>query len=119
MAKLSDGPLTRIGAAAHSVRALTRSELDEFASATVGRHVHAHVSEQPAENAACVAFHGLTPTELLADLGLLDERFTAVHATISTCMAGRARQYVPVPQRNATWLMALGRFAGWPMRGSP
>ncbi|MBP6996124.1 MAG: formimidoylglutamate deiminase [Phycicoccus sp.] len=81
VAKLSDGPLTRIGAAAHSVRALTRSELDEFASATVGRHVHAHVSEQPAENAACVAFHGLTPTELLADLGLLDERFTAVHAT--------------------------------------
>ena len=81
IAKLSDGPLTRIGAAAHSVRALTRVELDEFAQATVGRTVHAHVSEQPAENAAALAFHGLTPTELLADLGLLDERFTAVHAT--------------------------------------
>jgi formimidoylglutamate deiminase len=39
-----------------------------------------HVAEQPAEVAACLDEHGRTPVRLLADEGLLDERFTAVHA---------------------------------------
>jgi cytosine/adenosine deaminase-related metal-dependent hydrolase len=43
--------------------------------------LHAHLSEQPAENAACLAAYGVTPTELLADLGVLGPRFVAVHAT--------------------------------------
>ncbi len=81
VADLRDGPRVWIGAAAHSVRALTTRQLDEFAEATVGRVVHAHVSEQPAENLAVQAFHGRTPTELLGQAGLLDENFTAVHAT--------------------------------------
>lgn len=75
------GPLTRVGAAAHSVRALSWRQLDEFAQATEGLVVHAHVSEQPAENAAVHAFTGRTPTELLGEVGLLDEAFTSVHAT--------------------------------------
>lgn len=81
VAALEEGPTLRIGAAAHSVRALTTTELDAFAEATVGKVVHAHVSEQPAENLAVQAFHGRTPTELLGGAGLLDESFTAVHAT--------------------------------------
>ncbi len=40
-----------------------------------------HLSEQPAENEACLAFHGLTPTGLLAEYGVLGPRTTAVHAT--------------------------------------
>jgi cytosine/adenosine deaminase-related metal-dependent hydrolase len=40
-----------------------------------------HLSEQPAENEACQAFHGCTPTRLLADRGLLGTDTTAVHAT--------------------------------------
>jgi cytosine/adenosine deaminase-related metal-dependent hydrolase len=40
-----------------------------------------HLSEQPAENAACLAAHGLTPTGLLAAEGLLGPATTAVHAT--------------------------------------
>ena len=40
-----------------------------------------HLSEQPAENAACLAAHGRTPTGLLAAEGLLGPRPTAVHAT--------------------------------------
>jgi formiminoglutamate deiminase len=43
--------------------------------------LHAHVSEQPAENEACLAAYGRTPTELLADAGALSDRFTAVHVT--------------------------------------
>jgi cytosine/adenosine deaminase-related metal-dependent hydrolase len=43
--------------------------------------LHAHVSEQPAENEACLAEHGATPTAVLADAGAVSERFTAVHAT--------------------------------------
>ena len=43
--------------------------------------LHAHVSEQPAENQACLAAHGLTPTGVLNGAGALGPRFTAVHAT--------------------------------------
>jgi formiminoglutamate deiminase len=73
----------RLGAAIHSVRA------GDPASARVvaelaherGWPLHAHVSEQPAENEATLERHGLTPTALLADLGALSPSFTAVHAT--------------------------------------
>lgn len=40
-----------------------------------------HVSEQPAENAACVAAFGVTPVRLLAAENVLGESTTAVHAT--------------------------------------
>jgi formiminoglutamate deiminase len=72
-----------VGAAIHSVRAV-----DPDSAATVaswaregGRPLHAHVSEQPAENEACVEAYGRTPTALLADAGALGPDFTAVHAT--------------------------------------
>lgn len=75
-----------IGVAAHSVRALTPSELGEFAHAAPqlwqGQGAtHIHLSEQPAENDATLAHFGRTPTQLLADAGLLDAGLTAVHAT--------------------------------------
>lgn len=40
-----------------------------------------HLSEQPAENEACQAFYGCSPTELLAAAGVLGPASTAVHAT--------------------------------------
>ncbi|MGZ3142545.1 amidohydrolase family protein [Lentzea chajnantorensis] len=43
--------------------------------------LHVHLSEQPAENEACLAAYGLTPTALLAEAGALGPRTTAVHAT--------------------------------------
>ena len=43
--------------------------------------LHAHVSEQPAENEACLEVYGATPVELFHFEGALPERFTAVHAT--------------------------------------
>ncbi|MEO6411267.1 MAG: formimidoylglutamate deiminase [Pedococcus sp.] len=81
VAALTPDPTTRIGAAVHSVRAMPRDDLRAMAEVTRGRTVHAHVSEQPAENLATQMFYGATPTELLHEAGLLGERFSAVHAT--------------------------------------
>ena len=81
VAALRDGPGLRIGVAAHSVRAVPRAALRTVAVVAAGRPLHVHLSEQPAENAACLAAHGRTPTGLLADEGLLGPATTAVHAT--------------------------------------
>jgi len=71
----------RIGAAIHSVRAVPRAALATVRAVAGDRPLHAHVSEQPAENEACEAFYGCSPTELLADEGVLGPMMTAVHAT--------------------------------------
>jgi formiminoglutamate deiminase len=80
------GPHARTGAAIHSVRAVGPAECATVATWTGQRSIplHAHVSEQPAENEACEAAHGLTPTGVLAAAGALNERFTAVHFTHSS-----------------------------------
>lgn len=80
-AALSDDDNTRIGAAIHSVRAMARGEMDDVLAASEGQPVHAHVSEQPAENEACEAFYGRSPVALLGEAGALTPRFSAVHAT--------------------------------------
>ena len=41
---------------------------------------HVHVSETRRENEDCIAEHGLTPTELLEDLDVLDRRAVLAHA---------------------------------------
>jgi formimidoylglutamate deiminase len=76
-------PLVSVGIAPHSVRAVPRDwlrPLHEHASAH-DMPLHMHAAEQPAEVEACVAAFGVRPVELLHEDGLLDERFTAVHAT--------------------------------------
>jgi len=70
----------RVGIAAHSVRALDRPYLESLAALDDGL-LHAHVSEQPAEVAQCLAEHGMRPVQLLAELGLLSPHFVGVHAT--------------------------------------
>jgi formiminoglutamate deiminase len=76
----------RIGAAIHSVRAVSPAEAETVAgwARERGAPLHAHVSEQPAENAATIAAYGRTPTEVLAEAGALDELFTAIHVTHPT-----------------------------------
>jgi formiminoglutamate deiminase len=81
VAMLTADPNTRIGVAAHSVRAVPREALKTVRESAGDRPLHAHVSEQPAENDACLAHYGRTPVELLADEGLLGPRTTAVHVT--------------------------------------
>ena len=78
-----EGAHARVGVAAHSVRAVPLEELPEVVGfADAGRlPLHVHVSEQPAENAACLAAYGRTPTRVLAEAGALTERTSLVHAT--------------------------------------
>ncbi len=71
----------RVGAAIHSVRAVPREQLKVVVEAAAGKPLHVHLSEQVAENDACLAATGLTPTQLLAEAGALGPRTTAVHAT--------------------------------------
>ncbi|MTD13005.1 formimidoylglutamate deiminase [Nakamurella sp. YIM 132087] len=71
----------RSGVAIHSVRAVPPTDLGAVAAAAGDRVVHVHLSEQPAENDACLAATGRTPTGLLADAGVLSPRLAAVHAT--------------------------------------
>ena len=72
----------RIGAAVHSVRAVAEEDgYAAVAEAAAGLPLHVHLSEQPAENAACLAVYGRTPARLLADHGFWGPNSTAVHAT--------------------------------------
>ena len=47
----------------------------------LGAPLHAHLSEQPAENEACLAAYGATPARVLDGAGALGPRSTMVHAT--------------------------------------
>ncbi|GHF63919.1 formimidoylglutamate deiminase [Streptomyces mashuensis] len=77
------GDHARLGAAVHSVRAVPAGQLAGVAAWAEERQapLHVHLSEQTAENDACHAAHGCTPTRLLADHGVLGPRTSAVHAT--------------------------------------
>jgi len=68
-----------VGLAPHSVRAVPEAGLRDLSA--WGGVVHCHVSEQPAENEACVAAYGRSPLGVLHDAGLVGEGFTAVHLT--------------------------------------
>jgi formiminoglutamate deiminase len=78
---LRPSPGMRVGAAIHSVRAVPRESIGAVVRAAEGLPLHVHLSEQPAENDACLGFYGVTPTGLLDDEGALGPRTTAVHAT--------------------------------------
>ena len=73
----------RIGAAIHSVRAVPARELATVARWAEERRapLHVHLSEQTAENDACRTAHDCTPTQLLAEHGVLGPRTTGVHNT--------------------------------------
>ena len=107
----NDAPHARVGAAIHSVRAVdpTAAAAVVAAANVWSVPLHAHVSEQPAENEACAAAYGRTPTDLLASVGALDASggFTAVHAThlgdADMAAYGRARTtccFCPTTERD-------------------
>lgn len=74
--------LVTLGAAIHSVRAVSREDLAVLsAGLPADVPLHAHVSEQPGENDASMEAYGLTPLGLFAEHGLVSSRFSAVHAT--------------------------------------
>ncbi|MEV6411129.1 formimidoylglutamate deiminase [Kribbella sp. NPDC051718] len=70
-----------IGAAAHSVRGVPDDQLTAVADTLPRAPLHVHLSEQVAENEACLAAYGRTPSQLLDESGFLGPRTSAVHAT--------------------------------------
>jgi formiminoglutamate deiminase len=79
------GPLDRprLGVAIHSVRAVPLAAMGTVValSRTNDWPLHVHLSEQRAENEACLKETGLTPTDLLGTAGAWSRSATAVHAT--------------------------------------
>jgi formimidoylglutamate deiminase len=71
-----------VGVAPHSVRAVPLDYLCDVASYAQSNHlpVHIHVAEQPAEVEACLGEYGRRPIELLDQHGILNSRFTGIHA---------------------------------------
>ena len=89
--------------------------------------LHVHLSEQVAENDACLAAYGVTPTRLLHDEGLLGPRHHGRARHPPDRRRHRAarqhrhqRLHQPRPP-SATSPTASGRRGGWPRRaaGSP
>ena len=74
--------LAWVGVAPHSIRAVPLDYLlkvSEYARAN-DLPLHMHVAEQPAEVEASIREYGCRPVELLHREGLLDSRFTTIHA---------------------------------------
>lgn len=80
---IATGEGQRVGAAIHSVRAVDPDSMGVVAAWTAdrGAPLHAHVSEQIGENDACHERFAVSPLALLARVGAITDRFTAVHAT--------------------------------------
>ncbi len=81
--RYSDDAGVVVGAAVHSVRAVPRDEIGTVAE-WAARHeapLHVHLSEQVAENTACVEAYGVTPARLLHESSALGPRTSAAHAT--------------------------------------
>jgi formiminoglutamate deiminase len=81
MAAIGASDHARVGAAVHSVRAVPRDQLTSVVEAAAGRPLHVHLSEQVGENDACVRAYAATPTQVLAEAGVLGPLTSAVHAT--------------------------------------
>ena len=75
-------PHAKAGAAIHSVRAVPRDQMHAVVAWAhrCGAPLHAHMSEQQAENDACQALYGVSPSRLLYDEDVLGPRTTVVHA---------------------------------------
>ncbi|MEU6718189.1 formimidoylglutamate deiminase [Nonomuraea sp. NPDC046802] len=99
-AAYSGQPDVEIGAAIHSVRAVPPEQMPVVADYSHHNAVplHAHVSEQRAENAACVERYAATPVQVLHERGALGPRSTAVHAThltdVDVELLGQSRTYI-------------------------
>jgi formiminoglutamate deiminase len=95
-----DAPDVLIGAAIHSVRAVPVEQISTVAKAAEqwSAPLHVHLSEQRAENDACLAAYHRTPAQLLEQHGALGPRTSVVHAThlsqVDIDLLGEARTHV-------------------------
>jgi formiminoglutamate deiminase len=119
-------PHARAGAAIHSVRAVPPGQLPPVVawSHAHAAPLHAHLSEQPAENEACLAAYGATPAAVLDDAGALGPRSTLVHATHVTSrdieLIGGSRSCACLcPSTEAFLADGIGPAAALAAAGSP
>lgn len=98
-----------VGVAPHSIRAVPLDYLCDVVRYARSNHLplHMHVAEQPAEVEACLGEYGQRPVELLDRHGILDSRFTGIHAIHITPeeagYLGKAKTHVcacPTSERN-------------------
>ncbi len=78
--RLQPSETARIGAAIHSVRAMTPAQIAELTQLISGGPLHVHLAEQLAERDSALATFGASPTKILADAGALTPRTTCVHS---------------------------------------
>jgi formimidoylglutamate deiminase len=106
---LSRSGMAWVCVAPHSVRAVPLDYLLKVVAYARAENlpVHMHVAEQPGEIEQCLEEHGFRPIELLDRHGVLDERFTGIHAIhineSEVACLGPARAHVcacPTSERN-------------------
>ncbi|UPO77079.1 formimidoylglutamate deiminase [Arthrobacter sp. Helios] len=113
-----------VGAALHSVRGVPADALPVIAAGLdPDLPLHIHLSEQPAENQACLAATGLTPAQLLHRHGLLSPRLSAVHATHLTdtdieLLGGAGATVVMCPSTEADLADGIGPAAALAAAGA-
>jgi len=115
-AAVASVPHAEVGSAVHSVRAVPVDDLTAVDVAELDAPLHVHLSEQPAENEACLALHGRTPAQLLADAHLLGPGTTLVHAVHLTdddvrLLGSAAVTVCACPTTEADLADGIGRFA--------
>jgi formimidoylglutamate deiminase len=76
------GPQLEVGAAPHSLRAVSAGQLRELVQALpAGRPLHIHIAEQQLEVAQCLEATGMRPVDWLMRQTDVDARWCLVHAT--------------------------------------
>lgn len=70
-----------LGAAPHSLRAVTPDQLNAFVSAIPDGPIHIHVAEQTREVEDCMAWSGTRPVRWLLDHAPVNPRWCLIHAT--------------------------------------
>ncbi len=81
------GPLAghhNVGIAPHSLRAVTKDELNQLVSHFTGMPIHMHVAEQEREVAVCIERYGRRPIEWLFNNVQVNADWCLIHATHAT-----------------------------------
>jgi len=114
-----------LGAAPHSLRAVTPEELAALQQVSPAGPVHIHIAEQEREVADCLAWSGARPVAWLLDHAAVDGRWCLVHAThmqdgetVRLARTGAVAGLCPITEANLgdglfnapTYLAAGGRF---------
>jgi len=81
-ASIAQHPRHEIGVCFHSLRAVTKTQIEEVLAATANTvPIHIHISEQQQEVQDCIAWSQQRPVQWLANNIGLNERWCLVHAT--------------------------------------